>query len=109
MNDFINEMATSLSAYGNLAGYNLPFSYYKKLCYSGDILASSTFKNAYPEYLNSADRTNNSWNRNPEFIEILYSVLSEQNNTTQTYTFPDATTFTATPQGKPVSLVFPCN
>ena len=91
MNDFIYEMATSLSAYGNAAGYNLPLSYYKKLCYSGDMLASASFKNSYLEYLNSADQTNNSWNRNPEFIEILYSVLSEQDNTTQTYTYPDGT------------------
>ena len=67
------------------------------------MLASASFKNSYPEYVNPADRTNNIWNRNPEFIEILYSVLSEQNNTTQTYTYPDATTFTATPKGKPVS------
>ncbi|RXG23696.1 hypothetical protein [Leeuwenhoekiella aequorea] len=109
MNDFIYEMATSLSAYGNAADYNLPLSYCKKLCYSGDMLASASFENSYPEYVNPADRTNNSWNRNPEFIEILYSVLSEQDNTTQTYTHPDATTFTAIPQGKPVSLVFPCN
>ncbi|MEZ7495487.1 hypothetical protein QO206_08310 [Leeuwenhoekiella aequorea] len=27
INDFIYEMATSLSAYGNAAGYNLPLSY----------------------------------------------------------------------------------
>ncbi|RXG18533.1 hypothetical protein DSM03_1011224 [Leeuwenhoekiella aestuarii] len=109
MNNFINEMATSLSAYGNVAGYNLPFSYYRNLSYSGGILNSQTFKNSYPEYLNNLDAINNPSNRNPEHIKIIYDILSEQNNETEIYNYPDGTSYTATPKGKAInSANSPC-
>jgi hypothetical protein len=93
MANLVEDMATSLSAYGNQNGYNLPFSYYNNMAWGGlthyienDIqIEYDFFKKAVP---NDNDR-----------MTIVNTIASEQNNNNNT--FYDGNGNKISPKGKP--------
>ncbi|WP_417857865.1 hypothetical protein [Xanthomarina gelatinilytica] len=109
MTDFIEEMATSLSAYALENGYSNSFNFYKKLCWSGDLINTPTFQSLYPQYVVPSDEINNPTNINPDFLDIININAAEQDNTTYIYPHPNGTTYEHSPKGNPPNSDEPCN
>src|SRR5690606_11541779 len=109
MTDFIEEMATSLSTYALENGYSNSFNFYKKLCWSGDLINTPTFQSLYPQYVVPSDEINNPTNINPDFLDIININAAEQDNTTYIYPHPNGTTYEHSPKGNPPNSDEPCN
>ena len=93
--DFVDDIATSLSIYGNNHGYNQSFSFYKKLAWGG-LTTTETFQSLYPQYLNGV--------LNPDFVDIINTLAAEQNNVTYEYNG-----IQTSPQGSTPNSDAPCN
>jgi len=109
MTDFIEEMATFLSTYALENGYSNSFNFYKKLCWSGDLINTPTFQTLYPQYVVPSDEINNPTNINPDFLDIININAAEQDNTTYIYPHPNGTTYEHSPKGNPPNSDEPCN
>ena len=109
MSDFVDDIATSLSLYASNNGYAHDFSFYKKLCWSGDMIATPTFQSLYPEYINPDDAVSNPTNVNPVYLDIINTNAAEQNNVTYSYSHPNGTTYEHTPKGTQPNNSEPCN
>jgi len=109
MSDFIEDMATSLSAYGSDNGYSNSFNFYKRLCWSGDLINTPTFQSLYPKYLVPTDATNNPANINPDYLDIINTNAAEQNNASYSYPHPNGTTYQHSPIGNAPNSNEPCN
>lgn len=93
MSNLVEDIATSLSAYGNQNGYNLPFSYYEKLSWAGDLLQF------YQQYLPDGSI-------NPDWVTINNTIVAEQNNDNTLY---DGNGNQILPKGKVANSATPCN
>lgn len=109
MSEFIDEMATSLSAYAQDNGYSNSFNFYKTLCWSGAIINTPTFQSLFPQYIDPNDALNNPGNVNPEWLNIINTNAAEQDNSTYSYAHPNGTTYTFNPVGSPPNSSEPCN
>lgn len=109
MSDFIEDMATSLSAYASDNGHSNSFNFYKRLCWSGDLINTPTFQSLYPKYLVPTDATNNPANVNPDYLDIINTNAAEQNNASYSYPHPNGTTYQHSPIGNAPNSNEPCN
>lgn len=109
MSNLVSDMATSLSSYAVENGYSNSHNFYKKLCWSGDLINTPTFQSLYPKYLNPTDEVNNSGNINPDYLDIINTNAAEQNNSTYSYAHPNGTTYSTSPIGKTPNSNIPCN
>lgn len=109
MTNFVNLIANSLSEYGKIKGYSYPYSFYRKISWSGDMIGTSTFKSLYPKYINSNDATNNPLNINPEYLDIVNLGASERENSIYTFNHPNGNSYVHRPKGNILSENEPCN
>lgn len=101
MAKLVEDMATSLSAYGTQNGYNLPFTYYKNMAWGGltysmdsnnNVVENVFFTNAVPNY---NDR-----------MTIVNTQKAEQDNDN---TLLDGNGNTISPKGNVANASTPCN
>lgn len=101
MGNLVKDIATSLSAYGEQNGYNLPFSYYNYMAWgglthspdsNGNLVENDFFKN---EVTNPNER-----------MTIVNTIVSEQNNDK---TLLDGNGNKISPKGKVANASTPCN
>ncbi|AOW20539.1 hypothetical protein [Urechidicola croceus] len=90
----IDDVATSLQAYGVANGYNLPFDFYQKLSWSGGMLEFYE-----PRFLPNGDPTD-------EYYTLVNTIAAEQDNTDIFY---DANGNQIFPKGQAPSASVPCN
>jgi len=93
MVDLVEDIATSLSAFGSSLGYQLPFTYYRKMAWSGDLLPFFE-----PKYLQNGNFT-------PEYLTILNTNVAEQENSNN---YTDGYGNQITPKGIPANTGLPC-
>jgi hypothetical protein len=108
MTNYVESIASSLSVYGNNNGYSNSFSFYKKLSWAG-LLETPTFKSLYPKYINPDDATNNPNNINPQWLDIINTNASEQENSTYIFNHPNGNTYEYEPKGNTPNETTPCN
>lgn len=95
----IDDIATTLSAYGSENNYTLSFSYYQKLSWGG-LINTDAFKKEYPKYL--ADGVT----YNPEWVTLINTLASEQDNSNS---YNDGNGNQITPKGTKPNTNAPCN
>jgi|SRR5690606_19098226 len=100
-------LAQSTFALSN--GYSKSFNFYKKLCWSGDLIKIPTFQSQYPIYLNPSDATNNPNNINPLYLDVINTNATEQDNMAYTFQHPNGTTYQHAPVGSTPNSNQPCN
>lgn len=106
MTEMVEDMATSLSSYGLDAGYSYPFSFYEKLCWGG-LLETDSFNTLFPELIDPS-LGNTPDNINFERYDIIYTIVSEQNN--QTYNLNlNEISYEYSPKGNAPNSSEPCN
>jgi hypothetical protein len=106
MSEMVQDMATSLSSYGQSSGYSYPFSFYEKLCWGG-LTGTESFDALYPELIDSS-LGNIPDNINFERYDVIYTIVSEQNN--QTYNFNlNGTNYEYLPKGNAPNISEPCD
>jgi len=94
ISEMVDDIATSLKMYGEANGYNLSFSFYQKLSWSGGMLEFYE-----PRLLPDGNPT-------LEYITLVNTIVAEQNNTDIYY---DGNGNQIFPQGQVPNTSTPCN